>query len=68
MLPVVKIRICQVNCRIGSLEMQNREQKILQKVNCRIGSLENNCRNHKQENYVNCRIGSLEIVLWKDKK
>ena len=49
-----------VNCRIGSLEIDEKTQAGAAIVNCRIGSLEILSIGHVVVGYVNCRIGSLE--------
>ena len=50
----------EVNCRIGSLEIEHRASSTLCVVNCRIGSLEIADILDDENNDVNCRIGSLE--------
>ena len=55
------IYIDTVNCRIGSLEIENVADGTFIAVNCRIGSLETFPHCLSTVNSVNCRIGSLEI-------
>ena len=52
-----------VNCRIGSLESNNRYDTKLYYVNCRIGSLEILWLKLSAMLVVNCRIGSLEVLF-----
>ena len=49
-----------MNYRIGSLEVKNLSERILNEVNYRIGSLEVRALSFPQEKIVNYRIGSLE--------
>ena len=49
-----------VNCRIGSLEIEEPDPERHDVVNCRIGSLEIGIHIQCPTNNVNCRIGSLE--------
>ena len=56
-----QIAAITVNCRIGSLEIDDDEALRRDLVNCRIGSLENLPHGERRQVEVNCRIGSLEI-------
>ena len=51
-----------VNCRIGSLEIEDLPLVVKRVVNCRIGSLEKPCMHWPLPCQVNCRIGSLESM------
>ena len=53
----------EVNCRIGSLEMEQSDRDNVRTVNCRIGSLESNRKICQFGCHVNCRIGSLEKMI-----
>ena len=49
-----------VNCRVGSLEMDDYNQRPYDVVNCRVGSLEIRFNKEVDRKVVNCRVGSLE--------
>ena len=51
-----------MNCRTGSLEMNENEAKKSELVNCRTGSLERMADTADGKAAVNCRTGSLETI------
>ena len=61
MLSLRHFKYCNVNCRVGSLEMTRASTQRPQPVNCRVGSLEKDENTAYRSTKVNCRVGSLEI-------
>ena len=53
--------VYDVNCRVGSLEIDWSNPPEGIDVNCRVGSLERRKRRCEGAFHVNCRVGSLEI-------
>ena len=61
MSPQLTARLEEVNCRVGSLEIDDTMYFLGAIVNCRVGSLEMLTQSGGFCRVVNCRVGSLEM-------